>query len=49
MIYTALYVMHNAGSIYYLGKWEGFGPCVEIETFLGPVKWRQADRQVCFV
>jgi hypothetical protein len=37
----------DAGSIYYEGKWEG-GWALEIDTFLGPVKWHRADRRVPF-
>jgi hypothetical protein len=36
-----------AGSIHYEGKWEGSW-ALEIETFLGPVKWHRADRRVPF-
>ncbi len=33
--------------IHYLGKWEG-GWALEIESFLGFVKWYRADRRVPF-
>jgi hypothetical protein len=32
----------DAGSIHYLGKWEGVGPWKS--SFLAPVKWHQAER-----
>jgi hypothetical protein len=35
------------GQIHYQGKWEG-GWALEIEMFLGPVKWHRAVRQVPF-
>ncbi len=38
----------DAGSIHYLGKWGGGGWALEIESFLGPVKWHRADRRVPF-
>jgi hypothetical protein len=49
MIYTApcVKLAFDAGSIHYLGKWDG-GWALEIETFLGPVKWHRADRRVHF-
>jgi hypothetical protein len=34
----------DTGSIHYLGKWEGVGP-LEIEIFLGLVKWHRAERR----
>ncbi len=37
----------DAGSIHYLVKWEG-GWALEIESFLGTVKWHRADRRVPF-
>ncbi len=35
------------GQFHYQGKWEG-GWALEIEMFLGPVKWHQAVRRVPF-
>jgi hypothetical protein len=44
MIYTAQCIMYWMHAYpLYLGKWEG-GWALEIESFLGPVKWHQADR-----
>ncbi len=37
MIYTAPYAF-DTDKVHYEGKCEGVGP-LEIETFLGPVKW----------
>ncbi len=45
LIYTAVCNAFDSGSIHYEGKWEG-GWALEIETFLGPVKWHRADRRV---
>jgi hypothetical protein len=44
MNYTAPYVIFDAGSIHYLGKWEGVGPW-KSRVFLGPVKRHRADRR----
>jgi hypothetical protein len=47
MIFTALCIMFLM-RVYPLRGQVGGGWALEIESFLGPVKWHRADRQVPF-
>jgi hypothetical protein len=47
MIYTALYVMVLMRADPLRGQ-VGGDWAMEIDTFLGPVKWHRADRRVAF-
>jgi hypothetical protein len=47
MIFTGLCVMFLIRADTLLGQ-VGGGWALEMESFLGPVKWHQADRQVPF-
>jgi hypothetical protein len=46
-LYSPVHNAFDAGSIHYEGKWEG-GWALDIESFLGPVKWHRADGRVPF-